>query len=405
MSNRTSERGFTLLELIVSMGLGAVITLTLFTLTAGSGRIFHEQQRLAHTQLALRNAVERIRGDFARAGFLATPHSDFDPNVCPPGMAADCPAPPFQGVAVTNAGHFTFLPGTNTLSANSDTVDLFGAFDDSNVYFTEVLGNGTMTIDPNTVAFQQRFGAAAPGPQLDALLDESFTPGRKILRIHCPGDPVVFQSIAGAATNVAGLQVPYGPLRGVDYEPSSIGMRCEVSTASLVRYQIRNMCADAAFATTCRTGGEPEKSDLVRIELDPETGAPIVASTRIVAEYAVDFDVRFDADNAPVPPAGTVSPPSILVTSYAAGPVCAIPGVASPVARMRAIQFRLSVRGRDEDPAFPFSGPGVAPVVQRFDLDVNTIGAARVRTMTTKVQLSTFSALNIQRPALPGGCS
>ena len=403
--HRPKEHGFTLIELIVSLGLGAIVTLTLFTLTAGSGRVFHEQQRVAHSQLALRNAVERIRADFARAGFLATPHSDFDPNVCPPGFTADCPAPPFQGIAVTNVGAFVHLPAVNTLSI-PDTVDLFGAYDDSNVYFSQTLGAGTMTIDPNTVSFQQRFAAAA-GPQLDALLAETFTPGEKVLRIHCPGDPVAFQAITALPAPGPPVQVNYGILRGVSYQPSSIGMRCEVSTASLVRYQVQNVCGDPDFATTCRAGGEPEKMDLVRTVLDPETGAPIAGTTRIVAEYAVDFDVRFDVDTAPVPPPGTVGNPQFGPAApgvWTNGPICAIPGAGSPVGRIRAAQFRLSVRSRDEDPSFPFAGPGVAPVVQRFEINPVQLGAARVRTMTSKVELSTFASLNIQNPGLGAGC-
>ncbi len=395
--HRPKEHGFTLLELIVSLGLGAIVTLTMFTLTAGSGRIFHEQQRVAHTQLALRNAVERIRADFARAGFLATPHSTFDPNVCPPGFAADCPAPPFQGITVTNVGAFVHLPILNSLS-NPDTVDLFGAFEDSNIYFSQTLGAGTMTLDPNTASFQQRF-AGAVGPQLTALLNETFTPGEKVLRIHCPGDPIVFQAIAGPAVARPPLQVPYGILRGVDYEPSSIGIRCEV----------QNVCGDPNFATTCRTPPpvEAEKMDLVRVVLDPETAAPVAGTSRIVAEYAVDFDVRFDVDTAPVPPAGTVGNPVFGTPAlgvWANGPVCATPGALSPVGRVRAAQFRLSVRTRDEDPGFPFAGPGVAPVVQRFEVDPVQLGAARVRTMTSKVELSTFASLNIQNPGLGAGC-
>jgi hypothetical protein len=273
------------------------------------------------------------------------------------------------------------------------------------VYFSETLGNGTMTIDPNTVSFQQRFGGLVD-PQRQALIDESFTVGEDVLRIHCPGEPVAFQSVAAQATIVGGrLTIPYGPLRGVTYEPSSIGMRCEVSAATLVRYIVLNMCGDANFATTCRAGGEPEKSDLVRVTLDPETGAVIAGTERIVAEYAVDFDVRFDVDTAAVPVNGVVNNPVIAQSTFLNGPNCAAAGGASPVGRMRAAEFRLSVRTRDEDPAFPWVAPGgIAPVVQRFDVNTLTTGAARVRTMTTKVQLGTFAALNIQRPALAAGC-
>lgn len=402
MANRNHGRqhGFTILELIVSLGLGAVITLTLFTLTAGSSRIFHEQQRVAHTQLGLRNAVERIRGDIARAGFLTTPHSQTDPNVCPPGHGADCPLPPFQGISVIQAG-FVHLPAVNTLPA-PDQLDIFGALDDSNVYFSQTLGAGTITLDPNTVSYQQRF-ATAPAPALPALMTETFDPGRKVIRIHCPGDPIVFQSVAGPAAIVAGrMQIPFGALRGVGpYQPSSIGMRCEVSTASIVRYAIRNVCG--AFPSTCRTTGEPEKSDLVRIELDPATGAEIAATTRIVAEYAVDFDVRFDVDTAAVPPIGTVGNPIICRAAFANSGAWATPGAGSLAGRLRAAEFRLSVRTRDEDPGFPFVAPGgVAPVIFRYKLNAVTVGAARVRTITTQVELTTFASLNIQNPATGG---
>ena len=134
------------------------------------------------------------------------------------------------------------------------------------------------------------------------------------------------------------------------------------------------------------------------------TAAGNPATTRIVAEYAVDFDVRFDYDGVAAPPPGIVAAPSIVASTYANATVCAAAGAGSPVGRMRAMEFRLSVRTRDEDPAFPFVAPGgVGLVVQRFKLNAVTAGAARVRTITTRVELSNFAAANIQRPA-PGGC-
>jgi len=405
MTNRTQQRGFTLIELIVSLGLGAIITLTLFTLTAGSGRIFHEQQRIAHTQLALRNAVERVRADIARAGYLTTPMSTQDTRVCPVGSLS-CPNPPLQGVSLVNADGAAAvnLPATNALVA-PDRLDLFGAFDDSNVYFSQTVDAGTITLDPNTVSFQQRFGAA-PAAGLARLITETFDPTTKVVRIHCPGDPIVFQAITAPATSAPPtITIPFGAYRAVGpYQPSSMGMRCEISTANFVSYQIRNVCG--VFPATCRTGGEPEKSDLVRVTMLTDGVTPVAAETRIVAEYAVDFDVRFGVDNVATPPLGTIAQPRTCTTTYAGAGAWAVAGAGSLAGRLRAVEFRLSVRARDEDPAFPFVAPGglggVDPVVQRFKLNALTTASARVRTMRTRVELTSFAGANIQRPG-PGG--
>ena len=401
------QHGFTIIELIVSLGLGAIITLTLFTLTAGSGRIFHEQQRIAHTQLALRNAVERVRGDIARAGYLTTPQSEWDPEVCPQGgMAANCPNPPLQGVALVNAdaGSFVQLAATNSIP-RPDRLDLFGAFADSNVYFSQTVDAGTITLDPNTVSFQQRFAVVPPGALRDQLIDETFDPATGVVRIHCPGEPAVFQSIAAATSIPPTVQIDFAAFRGVGpYQPSSMGMRCEISTASFVRYAVRNVCG--AFPDTCRTTGEADKSDLVRISLLTDGVTEMAANTRIIAEYAVDFDVRFGADRAAVPALGTVAQPLSCSTTYAGAGAWAVAGAGSLAGRLRALEFRLSVRARDEDPAFPFVAPGgiggVDPVVQRYKLNAATVGSTRVRTMRTRVELTTFAAANIQRPALGG---
>ncbi|MBI2898056.1 MAG: hypothetical protein HYY06_31170 [Deltaproteobacteria bacterium] len=393
-----------MIELVVALGLGAIISLTLYTLTSGTSQIFYEQQRIAASQLALRSAVERLRAEIGRAGYLATPNSDVDPDVCPPG-SLDCPNPPLRGVQLLNQDPVAAAaipePGTNIV-ARPDELTIFGAFDDGDSYFTTSLGAGMLELDNTTQSFQQRFGAAVIAGNIAAVIADSFNANR-VLRIQCPGQSAVFQAITGPATWTGStVQVPYGMLNAVGpYQPAGIGWRCEVSTATFARYHVRNVCA--LFPATCRAGGEPDKTDLIRVDLTPAL-VEIAGTERIVAEYAVDFDVSFDVDTAATPAVpGTVNPPVVQQCSFASSAAWAVGGAGSLAGRVRAVLFRLSVRTRNEDPSFPWvANPGL-PLV-RFKLRPvgTTTAACRVRTISTRVELPNFAAANIQSPTSAG---
>lgn len=400
---RPNQDGFTLLELIVALGLGAIVILTLYTLTAGTSQIFHEQQRIAASQLALRSAVERLRADIGRAGYLTTPNSAVDPDVCRPG-ALNCPNPPLVGVQMVNQDPLAAaaIPEAATnVVARPDQLTIFGAFDDADSYFTTTLGAGALQLDATTQSFQQRFGAAVIAGNIAAVVADTFNANR-VLRLQCPGQPAVFQAITGAAWNGTTVQVQYAVLNSVGpYNPPGIGWRCEVSTASFARFQVRNVCAQ--FPATCRPGGEPDKTDLIRVDLTP-AGVEIPNTERIVAEYAVDFDVSFDVDAAAVPAVpGTVNPPDIRRCTFANSPAWATGGANSLAGRVRAVLFRLSVRTRNEDPAFPWVANPALPLV-RFKLRpvAQTAAACRVRTISNRVELPNFAAANIQTPATGG---
>jgi prepilin-type N-terminal cleavage/methylation domain-containing protein len=397
-----SDSGFTLLELTVALGLGAVISLTLYTLSAGTARIFHEQQRIAQTQLALRSAVERLRAEIGRAGYLATPDSALDPEVCPPGSLA-CPSPELHGLILTSPDPdgVSALPlAATNLAAQPDALTVFGAFDDTDSYFTTQLGAGTLQLDTTTASYAQRFGAAAAVGNLAAVLADTFSTD-KVLRIKCPGQSAVFQTITGVVEGPP-IEVSYDALNGVGpYNPPGIGWRCEVSTASFVRYQIRNVCA--LFPATCENGTEPTKTDLIRVDLTPDLNE-IPGSERIIAEYAVDFDVSFEIDQADVPGTpGSVNPPAIGHCDWAASSTLADGTANSLVGRIRAVLFRLSVRSRAEDPNFPWVANPALPIL-RFKLDDTSAAACHVRTVTSRVELANFAVANIQSPAVGAPC-
>src|SRR5690606_7579326 len=74
-SPRRSE-GFTLVELMAALVTGAIAITAIYTVSASSSRHFHEQQRVAQAQMALRMAMAQVRSDVARAGLYGTANSD-----------------------------------------------------------------------------------------------------------------------------------------------------------------------------------------------------------------------------------------------------------------------------------------------------------------------------------------
>ena len=70
-----TRAGFTLVELMVGLSLGALVIASVYTIGVSSARHFQEQQRVSQLQLATRIALDRIRRDVSLAGFGGSPDS------------------------------------------------------------------------------------------------------------------------------------------------------------------------------------------------------------------------------------------------------------------------------------------------------------------------------------------
>ncbi|HET6339704.1 MAG TPA: prepilin-type N-terminal cleavage/methylation domain-containing protein, partial [Polyangiales bacterium] len=84
-----SQFGFTVVELMVSLCVGGIAISSLYAVGAASTRHFREQQRISTTQSSLRSAMNQIKRDFARAGYLATPNVAANGESC--GVAPTAP--------------------------------------------------------------------------------------------------------------------------------------------------------------------------------------------------------------------------------------------------------------------------------------------------------------------------
>jgi type II secretory pathway pseudopilin PulG len=79
-------RGFTLVELMISLVMGMLVALAAVALSKAATTTFYEQARLSGVEANVRSASERLRNDLSRASFMSTPNIQLDPMVArPPG--------------------------------------------------------------------------------------------------------------------------------------------------------------------------------------------------------------------------------------------------------------------------------------------------------------------------------
>ena len=105
------QRGFTLVELMVSLLAGLIVALGVVGIAKEATNTFHEEMRVAAAEMGLRIAVERLRSDLQRAAYMGTGNIVGDNmNLGLGGTVAVCP-----GTVRTNAA-FVGVPGASALA-------------------------------------------------------------------------------------------------------------------------------------------------------------------------------------------------------------------------------------------------------------------------------------------------
>jgi prepilin-type N-terminal cleavage/methylation domain-containing protein len=85
-----NRKGFTLIEMIVAVGLFGLLSAMTFVVFNKSSAGLSEVDSLVESQDSLRFAMERLRTDLEVAGSLGSPDSDWDPRMtCPTNCQAD----------------------------------------------------------------------------------------------------------------------------------------------------------------------------------------------------------------------------------------------------------------------------------------------------------------------------
>lgn len=398
---RASERGFTLLELLVATVAGMFVVLAAFLLSRGATRLMTGESRLGAAQQNLRLGVDRLRSDLERASFMTSPNALLDPDVCP--------APAFRYVQ-----GITYLPRTSNATQskdaanglNPDTIVLMGNFTSSDLYaVADIAPSGAgfaVALQTTQPAVRRLVNVGASGSATEAVA--AVFPANRLLRLTNLKGSSQYLLITGSSVGagnqpiiaVANVPAPVNASAGTNkrcgYDGN--GNQSTVNPVSIVRYDVDTLDTGAtktafAWAYPHDVPADDYKYDLVRRELD-SAGSVIAGTEEIVAEYAVDLGFAFSADTSlPMAGSGWI-PPTLSVYAFGASDNDSVAAnVTVPVAganprphRIRSVRYRLSTRSREPDRHAQITATG--PMLARYSVGGSF---ARVRSVTGEVVL------------------
>lgn len=392
--------GFTLVELMVAMTGGLFLTIIVFALSRDASRFYQRESRVANATLAGLSGFERMSADVSRAGHLATPNIQQDPHVC------NRPAPAallgnLRALVIEDGKAAVASTELKTAGIDPQAIVVAGALNTPEVLITSSIaqtGAGwQISLNLNTPA-AKRLGliAGADNSLVMSSIFLSGTTGRAVrLRADGRDQYAVVQSVDAAGGN-AFVNLAAAPALqrlvsgGVQCGIDDLGEGYAVSVIDIVRYSIRPMVADAAYAPLFAASGlggsapglpyEAKRAELVRVELAAD-GTELGTTREIVGEYAVDLQVSAwgatDATN-----------PALVAV---AGPINDTFGFTQ---LLRGVHLRFSVRSREADRDGPISGETGN---DHYRIGLGTSGGApyaRVRTFQSDIPLRNLEGSN-----------
>ncbi len=394
--------GFTLIELLVALGLTAVVSVGLYSLSAVAAQTFQQQQRVSEMQLRLRTAMEQIRSDLQRAGYMGTPASDLDPRVCPR------PAAVIQGVELRRSLVPIPLPADNAFIAPVE-LRLTGNFQSTDEYYIQGINGTTVYLQHRTQEFADRVPDAA-------TMDQIFR-GRMV-RLTSPDGSMQFGMVTGTtyfppsnatsfpsltlstAPTIVGANAGGGTTAGCGIPAIGTGSTLAPVTTVVYRFDIpSNISAWAGRAYSGNALTQTSRMDLIREEYNVTAGGLVLipGAQRLVAEFAADFDVAAVIDTAGI----GLGEPTLTRLPFGDArnfsTLALTGGGAAAPERARSLVVRLSVRDRVQDPDFGWSARSAASEpLTRYRVFTAQRGAARVRTVTTEMGLPNIAFRNLR---------
>jgi prepilin-type N-terminal cleavage/methylation domain-containing protein len=389
---RGGEAGFTLVELMVSVILFSIVVVAVFSFFTAMSNVFHSQEQVVDAQSNLRFAVDFLSKDARRAGYLGTPSAENDALVCP--KPASPPAGVlYAGVRVINADPLAGVyAGGADQAANGDifpdTMYLMGSFEVSEPFPLD--GVTTTGGQLDGVETARILGGGDPGEN-ETRFNAVFMQDRMV-KVTGPNNQSQLGFITGAAWNVAqptvsvsGLVAQQGNV-GCGIQGLS-GQNYEISVLNLMRYQVR------------QSAGDETRSDLLRAEINPRTGAVFPGTEVSLLDYVVDFQAWVDMDT------GIGAQPNMVRDLVPGDDLGNVPWsqTTGQWQRARALYVTVSARTPREDPTL-FHAPrvsqasGEADIFQpllTFNLDEDEQGAAHVVTQTAVIELQNLTLRNL----------
>lgn len=392
---RTHNRqaGYTLVELMLALTAGTLAIGGAYFISGTSSRYFGEQLRVSEAQMSTRMAIEQLRRDVARAGYMSTRDSRQLTGCSGANMP---PGVDIQAIEIAaNTGDA--LVNSTENNTRADRLRMVGNYSDCAERFLSdriLPGNTTIALQHRREAFRRCFYTPPAACDADGdfdtadfdtdLFTDTFTPG-DFLRIESLDLGItIFREIAGI--NIADPADPQITLATGIPSCISSGTGLIIAPISRVQYEVQNLddVAEGAqlqnvAADSARVGAE--RAMLVRAQLDLDDNDERDGSVRPALDYIVEFQVQAIEDTAAmgqVPVFVKRQTPAELATLSTTNP-----------SNIRALILTLSTRTVDQDPNAEWTARGnlyTDPLVL-FRVQGANDGLARVRTHRFEITL------------------
>jgi type II secretory pathway pseudopilin PulG len=417
-------RAFTLVELMVALTGGLFVSIVVFAMARQGTRFYQQESRIAEATLAATLGMQRLRADIGRAGYMASASINTDPSLCTDRstLTGFLQLQKLQSLNVVQDKAIAANTDLTSKSIVPDQIILAGAYQSADRFIAGYLpppsaqpnADISIPLQPNIGALVRYRYSAGNATTQAALLRALFPPDR-VLRLVNQYGKVAYGIIRDTATNGGPTNnlpaiilkgTPAIPLRG---DASNVcvfaGVGVEVNVVNFIRYRIADLRLDpllkSQYGLLYRSAANPwdiHRTELVREELDPSTGAPVTqldtgtgtqvtVLPEIVAEYAVDLKFEVTAIDT------TAAAPKLQTTPLA-GNVYAITmnDATGTPQRVRSVRARLSVRSREADRSADIPGTGL----YRLGITASDgrTAYARVRTLQADIAIPNHFGAN-----------
>jgi prepilin-type N-terminal cleavage/methylation domain-containing protein len=276
-----SERGFTLIEMLVALVIGMIVVSQMYILTRAVGHDTTKQQMETEAMQRARVGIELLTADFERAGLNTSPNPARDPDsMVNPGETGSTNQLAYNRPAIVHL---------NRTDTANDALLLVGSFLSSNTYQATIDGSGTRVVLTTSDAF--------------ATADDcksEFNPGYAFAHVLAPNGQTADAGIATAepepsscTTNCAcKITLEYGELFVDGPSAFASGQLVHVAANQAALYQVKTIGA-----------GSGARDALIRQFVDFDSGSTCTAaaleatadatSAKIIADYVTDFQVWF----------------------------------------------------------------------------------------------------------------
>jgi prepilin-type N-terminal cleavage/methylation domain-containing protein len=352
---RLSRQGFTLVELMIALTAGAFAVAGVYYLGNVSARAYNEQMRMSDAQMSLRAAMDQLRRDFSRAGYLGTRNANTDFSACagdPNGTVAS--GATIQGVDVhaneSMVGEVNNLLNSVVNHTRVDSVTLWGNYTTSDAYLTKEVTPTTLQFQTSLESFRRSFYDPAVGANPAAYNQQRFKAAFENQWIRVEWKRKFYFRRVTAVTEVDGSQqLTFSPALpgGVCFAPS-MEEPAVVSPISRISYWVEAI-DPAGELGRLSVGTQPgaERAVLVRREQAIDSGNPVLGTSRLVLDYAVEFAVDAVVNTAP-----DGSTPVFAVASPGGAVDLDSVSTGNPQ-NFRALRVTLSARTPEGNPRLP----------------------------------------------------